>query len=198
MRDGVRLNLSRQRMVHASSDMSASAPSRSALGAFVRASSLHIGAAAATASLREELVRHHGLTPGDVDAAYAVSRVTPGTNLLALYALLGHRLGGWKLALQAIAVGSLVPASIAVLIAFLYSRSTSPILLDVMAWARAGGVAVFLGAAIRLLRPQLNTHPRIGSTFAIVALLSGWFLPLNLFAVLVIAGTAGAIWLRPQ
>jgi chromate transport protein ChrA len=118
--------------------------------------------------------------------------------LLALYALLGHRLGGWRLALQAIAVGSLVPASVAVLVAFLYSRSTSPIIADVMAWARAGGVAVFLGAAIRLLRPQLTTHPRIGSAFALAAFLGAWFLPLNLFAVLIIAGTAGAIWLRPR
>ena len=178
--------------------MSAPAHSPSALGAFVRASSLHIGAAAATASLREELVRDHGLTPGDVDAAYAVSRVTPGTNLLALYALLGHRLGGWRLALQAIAVGSLVPASVAVLVAFLYSQSTSPVVADVMAWARAGGVAVFLGAAVRLLRPQLTTHPRIGSAFALAASLGAWFLPLNLFAVLLIAGTAGATWLRPR
>ena len=178
--------------------MSAPAHSRSPLGAFIRASSLHIGAAAATASLREELVRDHGLTPRDVDAAYAVSRVTPGTNLLALYTLLGHRLGGWKLALQALAVGSLVPASVAVLVAFLYSRSTSPLIADVMAGARAGGVAVFLGAAVRLLRPQLATHPRIGAVFALAALLGAWLLPLNLFAVLVIAGTAGALWLRPQ
>ena len=178
--------------------MSAPAHSRSALGAFVRASILHIGAAAATASLREELVRDHDLTPQDVDAAYAVSRGTPGTNLLALYALLGHRLGGWRLALQAIAVGSLVPASVAVFVAVLYSSSTSPIIADVMAGARAGGVAVFLGAAIRLLRPQLATHPGMGSAFALTALLGAWLLPLNLFAVLVIAGTAGAIWLRPQ
>ena len=178
--------------------MSAPARSRSALGAFIRASSLHIGAAAATASLREELVKDHGLTPREVDAAYAVSRVTPGTNLLALYTLLGHRLGGWRLALQAIAVGSLVPASVAVLVAFLYSRSTSPIVADVMAGARAGGVAVFLGAAVRLLRPQLTSHPRIGPAFALTAVLGAWLLPLNLFAVLVIAGTAGAVWLRPQ
>jgi hypothetical protein len=84
------------------------------------------------------------------------------------------------------------------LVAFLYSRSTSPIVADVMAWARAGGVAVFLGAAIRLLRPQVIDHPRMGSAFAFAAILAAWFLPLNLFAVLVIAGTAGAIWLRPQ
>ena len=67
-----------------------------------------------------------------------------------------------------------------------------------MAGARAGGVAVFLGAAVRLLRPQLTTHPRIGPAFALTALLGAWLLPLNLFAVLVIAGTAGALWLRPQ
>ena len=67
-----------------------------------------------------------------------------------------------------------------------------------MAGARAGGVAVFLGAAIRLLRPQLTTHPRVGSAFVLTALFGAWFLPLNLFAVLVIAGTAGSIWLRPQ
>ena len=124
--------------------------------------------------------------------------MTPGTNLLALYALLGHRLGGWRLALQAIAVGSLVLASVAVLIAFVYTRSTSPIIADVMAWARAGGVAVFLGAAIRLLRPQLVNYPRIGSAFGLAAILTAWFLPLNLFAVIMIAGTAGAIWLRPR
>lgn len=178
--------------------MDAPGQSRSALGAFLRASSLHIGAAAATVSLREELVRDHGLTPQDVDAAYAIARVTPGTNLLALYALLGHRLGGWALALQAIAVGSLVPASVAILIAVLYSRSTSPVTADVMAWARAGGVAVFLGSAIRLLRPQLADRPRVGSVFTLVAIVAAWLLPVNLFAVLVIAGMAGAIWLRPR
>jgi chromate transport protein ChrA len=172
--------------------------SQSALGAFVRASTLHIGAAAATASLRDELVKSHGLTPRDIDAAYAVSRVTPGANLLALYALLGHRLGGWGLAVQALAVGSLIPASLAVLIAFLYSRSNSPVVADVMAGARAGGVAVFLGAAIRLLRPQLTDHPRIALVLLLTAFLGAWLLPLNLFAVLVIAGTAGAICLRPR
>ena len=76
-----------------------------ALTAFLRASSLHIGAAAATAALREELTLEHPVTPRDIDAAYAVSRITPGTNLLALYAQLGHNLGGWPLAGQAVAVG---------------------------------------------------------------------------------------------
>src|SRR5215510_11722194 len=75
-----------------------SASGRSPIRVFVRASSLHFSAAAAAAALREELVQDRHVEPYDVDAAYAVSRLTPGTNFLALFALLGHRIGGWPLA----------------------------------------------------------------------------------------------------
>jgi chromate transport protein ChrA len=143
------------------------------LPAFVRASTLHIGSAAATAALRHELVESHGVEPHEIDGAYAVSRVTPGTNLLALYALLGHRLGGWKLAVQAVAVGAFVPASEAVLVAFLYTQSTSSLVAAMMTGARAGGVAVFLGAAVRLLRPQLSNRPRVAMAVAAGTFLVG-------------------------
>ena len=59
------------------------------VGAFVRASSLHVGAAAAAAALRRDLVDKGRLPASAFDEAYAVARVTPGTNLLAMYALLG-------------------------------------------------------------------------------------------------------------
>jgi chromate transport protein ChrA len=170
--------------------------STSPLAAFVRASCLHIGAAAAAASLRHDLVGRHNLTTHDIDAAYAVSRVTPGTNLLALYALLGHRLGGWRLALEVVAVGALLPASFAVLIAYAYSHSTSPLLTALMAGARAGGVAVLLGAAVRLLKPQVVAHPRAGAAFVVLAFLVAWTFSVSLFAVLLISGGAGALWLR--
>ena len=71
---------------------------------FVRASVGHIGAAAATASLRHDLVERGSFDPGEFDTAYAVARITPGTNLLALYYLLGHRLGGWRTAFSALAI----------------------------------------------------------------------------------------------
>lgn len=171
--------------------------SASPLSAFVRASSLHIGAAAAAASLRHDLVKDDRLEAHDVDAAYAVSRVTPGTNLLALYAVLGHRLGGWPLAVQAVAIGALVPAVIAVLIAFLYTEYSSPLVTALMNGARAGGVAVFLGAAVRLAKPQLNANARIGTMFAVVAFLAAWYLPVSPFVVLLLAGASGALWLRP-
>ena len=172
------------------------AASGSPLLAFARASSLHIGGAAVAASLRHDLVKDHHLDARDVDVAYAVSRVTPGTNQLALFAMLGHRLGGWPLAVQAIAVGALVPAVIAVLIAFLYTEY-HPLVTAFMRGARAGGVAVLIGAAVRLLMPQLSGKARIGTIFAAAAFLAGWFLPVSLFVMLLLAGASGALWLRP-
>ena len=172
--------------------------SQHVLPAFVRASVLHIGAAAATAALRHDLVASHRVDPHEIDGAYAVSRLTPGTNLLALYALLGHRLGSWKLALQTVAVGALIPASVAVLIAILYTESTSSLVAAMMAGARAGGVAVFLGAAVRLMRPQVSNRPRIATALAAGTFLVGWMSPIGPFAVLLIAGGIGAVVLRAE
>ena len=166
------------------------------LGAFLRASSLHIGAAAATASIREELTRDHGVTADEVDQAYAVSRVTPGTNLLALYAQLGHRLGGWPTAIQAVAIGAAVPAVAAVILAALSERQT-PWVAAVMTGARAGGVAVFLGAAVRLIRPQVVSLGlrALALAFAVGAVAT--WLPVSPIILLLAAGALGAIALRP-
>lgn len=172
--------------------MSSSSP----LAAFARASSLHIGAAAAAASLRHDLVKDHELQPRDIDAAFAVSRITPGTNLLALYALLGHRIGGWPLALQAVAVGAVVPAVLVLLVVIAYDRNASPTLAALMTGARAGGIAVFLGAAVRLLKPQVAGHPRAGVAFAVGAFVVAWAMPVNLFIVLLLAGVVGAVLLQ--
>ena len=59
---------------------------------FIRASSLHVGAAAAAAALRRDLVDTGRLPSASFDEAYAVARLTPGTNLLAMYTLLGEKL----------------------------------------------------------------------------------------------------------
>jgi hypothetical protein len=56
---------------------------------FIRASSLHVGAVAAAAALRRDLVDSGRLPSGAFDEAYAVARLTPGTNLLAMYVYIG-------------------------------------------------------------------------------------------------------------
>lgn len=173
-------------------------PPPNPLRAFIRASSLHIGAAAAAASLRRDLVRDHGVSAEEIDRAYAVSRITPGTNLLALYAVLGHRLGGWALAARAVAVGVGVPAIIALAMAIAYTHTDSPLLGRLLGGARAGGVAVFIGAAVRLLRPQLQQHRRRGVVFALAMAVASWTAPFSVFTLLLVAGAAGAIVLRPR
>ena len=95
-------------------------------GAFVRASSLHVGAAAAAAALRRDLVEQGRLSASAFDEAYAVARVTPGTNLLAMYTLLGERFAGWRGALTALTVGALVPALIAVALGAAYVGYAGP------------------------------------------------------------------------
>lgn len=171
---------------------------RSPLAVFLRASSLHIGAAAATAALREELVADRRLAPREVDVAYAVSRLTPGTNLLALHAQLGRRIGGWPLALGAVTVGAVVPAIFAVAIAAAYQHSQSPAVAALMAGARAGGIAVFIGAALRLLKPQMADHPRMAASVAAGASLLAWLVPVSPFVILLLAGVAGAFIFRPK
>ena len=101
------------------------------------------------------------------------------------------------MALQAVAVGVLVPAGVALMIAVSYSHSASPAIASVMQGARAGGLAVFLGAVVRLIRPQLSEHRWLGSVFAVVAFGVVWLLPANQLSVLLVAGGLGALVLRP-
>ncbi len=165
---------------------------------FVRASAFHIGAASAAVSLREELVADHRLNASDVDVAYAVARVTPGTNLLAIYTILGHRIGGWPLALQALAVGALVPSAIAVGLAILYSHADARWVEALMKGARAGGIAVVIGVALRFVRPHIAQHRSKALAIALVALFAGWTNAIGALWVLLGAAAVGSLALRGQ
>ena len=169
------------------------------LEAFVRASSLHVGAAAAAAALRRDLV-DSGRLPGTAfDEAYAVARVTPGTNLLAMYTLLGERFAGWTGALTALAVGALVPALIAVALGAAYVTYAGHALArEAMQGARAGALAVFAWAIVRLVRPQLEQHRSRAVALAITTLVMTLLLPIPQFVILLITGGLGATFLRSK
>jgi chromate transporter len=165
-------------------------------GAFVRASSLHVGAAASAAALRLDLVDQGRLSASAFDEAYAVARVTPGTNLLAMYTLLGERFAGWSGALTALTVGALVPSIIAVALGAAYVvYAERPLAQDAMQGARAGALAVFAWGIVRLARPQFQQHPRRGVALAVTTLVMT-LLPIPQFVILLIAGVLGAALLR--
>lgn len=166
---------------------------------FIRASSLHVGAAAAAAALRRDLVETGHLPSAAFDEAYAVARVTPGTNLLAMYTLLGERFSGWPGALTALAVGALVPTIIAATLGAAYVEySAHPIARQAMQGARAGALAVFAWAVVRLLRPQIQQHRRRGIVLALATLVLTMTLPVPPFLTLLVAGGVGAAFLQVQ
>lgn len=169
------------------------------LASFLRASGLHVGAAAAAAALRHDLVQAGKLTDSEFDEAYAIARLTPGTNLLAMYTLLGERLAGWGGAARALAAGTVIPALIAGAFAALYvTFSNVPLAAKAMQGARAGALAVLLWAVVRLLRPQITQHRTRAITVAGVVLVAALTLPVPQILLLVVAGAVGAVVLRRE
>ena len=169
------------------------------LASFIRASGLHVGAAAAAAALRRDLVEGEFLSSSEFDEAYAIARLTPGTNLLAMYTLLGKRLAGWPGAAIALTSGALIPAAIAGVIAAVYvAYAGDPSAAKAMQGARAGALAVLLWAAMRLLRPQLVEQRTRGIALAIGSLGVMLLVPLPQIVLLLVAGGLGATLLRRE
>jgi chromate transporter len=158
----------------------------------VRASGLHVGAAAAAASLRTDLVGAGQMSDQDFNRCYAVARLTPGTNLIALYAALGYQIAAWRGAIVSLAIGTIVPAVIAVMAAAFYiSYAGHPVIARFMDGARAGALAVFFWAAVRLLGPAVGDDRVRVLGFAVATVLVSSTGGLSPFFVLLLAGMAG-------
>jgi chromate transporter len=167
------------------------------LRVFTRASILHIGAIAATTSLRADLVEDGHLESDAFSEAFAVSRLTPGTNFFALYVLLGKRLAGWPGVMLALMAGAIGPSVIAVIVAASYLRfAHDPLAVRAMQGARAGALAVLVWAVVRLAAPPLREHGRRGIVMAVA---TGLLLTIQFLSpvwILILAGAAGAVILR--
>ena len=173
---------------------------RIALPIFVRASSLHVGAAATAASLRGELVQRKNLVSGDdFSRCFAVARLTPGTNLLALYGALGYQIASWQGAGVAIGVGAVVPTIIITLVAMVYSDyGTIPLISRFMSGAKAGALAVLVWGVGRLAWPVLERHHWPAAAIAIGALALAWSGALSPLIILTLAGILGAFLLNTR
>jgi chromate transporter len=170
---------------------------RVALPLFVRASSLHVGAAAAAVSLRGDLVERNLVSDDDFSRCFAIARLTPGTNLIALYAALGYRIGGWLGGAAAVTVGTALPATITVVAAVLYSlHGGNPFVSRLMSGAKAGALAVLVWGVVRLAWPVIRRHRFRAIAVGVGALalaLSGALSPL---VILLVAGVVGAFLLN--
>lgn len=164
---------------------------------FIRASSLHIGAAAAAVSLRRDLVQAGLVSDDEFSRCFAIARLTPGTNLLAFYAALGYRLASWRGAAAAIVVGAAVPATVTAAVAMLYSLyGGNAFVIRFMSGAKAGALAVLVWGIARLVWPVIRAHRWRAAVIAAGSLALALSAALSPFFILVIAGVLGIFLLR--
>ena len=131
------------------------------------------GGDATTASLQRELVANRGwLSEQQFGACYAVSRVTPGTNLLAFCTAAGWTLLGWRGALSGLLLASIPGAAVLMLMTGFYRAAISnPWLASAIHAALAAAVGVMLAAVWTLLRAPLRRTPARAAIVAVPALL---------------------------
>src|SRR5262249_47113283 len=123
-------------------------PSLSAMGrVFARHGNLTFGGGSATiATLHPEIVeRHRWLEQHPFDVACAISRITPGTNLLAFSTAVGWILRGWSGAVITLVTGSIPCATLAIgLTAFYELWQGNPTAQTALRGAFAATVGVML------------------------------------------------------
>lgn len=128
----------------------------------------------------------------------AVSRVTPGTNILAYCVALGWQLGHWRGALAALAAAS-VPASllIAVLSATLVQVDQHPVVRMVIALALIVATVLVLMVAWNLLRPHVKGTNAIRTGVITLVVVSLVMMRVTPIRILLVAAVLGVVMASP-
>jgi chromate transporter len=155
------------------------------------------GGTATIATLHDELVRRRRwLSEEPFQLSYALSRLTPGTNLLAFTACAGYLLGRAPGALVALLAGSIPCAAMAVTVTGLYESWAHVAVVRVATrGALAAAVAVMVVTGIILVRP----HWRSAGWMKLAVFTGGAFVAAHLMdaspiVVLLAAAIAGLVW----
>ena len=175
---------------------------RQIAGAFVRyANATFGGGSATTAVLHRAIVDERAwVAPERFALIYALARLTPGTNLLALCTGLGWQLCGWRGALIALLAASVPCSAIVVVVTYFFEQWSHNRLAEI---SRRGAVAAAVGITVvtcwTIFKPYFKSRhwPRaalIGATaFALAA-----FLGIQPIRILLAAGVVGLLWpVRP-
>ena len=164
---------------------------------FVRIGSFTFGGGTSTvAALERELVdKRDWLERSRFRLAYALSRITPGTSVLATCTAVGWSLRGWSGAIAALLAASVPCALIAAFITYLYEMWTSNVVaLAALHGATAAAVGIVGAASWQLLRPYLSSATWIRTA----VLVGGSVLLSNLsvppLRVLLAAIVVGLVW----
>jgi chromate transporter len=165
---------------------------------FFRVGSLSFGGGNANiATLRRELVeQREWLTPEQFNLCYALSRIAPGTNLLAFCVAVGWVLLGRAGALAAVLALSLPSAVIVVGLTSLYEfYGQQTTVLTITRWLLAATIGIIAASAWALVRPALSRRRWRRSIIIVVgAFALNTFLSVSPLKVLLAAALVGLFW----
>jgi chromate transport protein ChrA len=157
-----------------------------------------LGGIASMELLRRSLGARGWMTDEGHALFVAISRLTPGTNILANSVALGRQLAHWRGALVSLAAAS-IPASIliAVLSASLTRIDQLPIVRAIIAIALIVATLLVLATAWNLLRPYIKggNAIRTGIIAAIVIVLA--LIDVTPVRILLVAAVFGVFTSRP-
>jgi chromate transporter len=159
------------------------------------------GGSATIGTIHSEIVtKRRWLAEEPFQLSYAVSRLTPGTNLLAFMACIGYLLRRTRGAVVALLAGSIPCAVMAVGLSALYEAGQGERTVALAtAGALAAAVAVMLNTGVTLLRPHWrNAGPVklavfVGGSFVLIALVG-----MSALSVLLLAAAGGLLWPAPS
>ena len=164
-------------------------------GLFFRIGNKTFGSgAAAVALLSREMDRRRWLQRWQSDAIYALSRVVPGTNVLAFVAAAAHAVRGWPAAIAATLALSVPASCVVVGLTLAYERwHSSSIGSAVIGAAMAAIVGIVAGAAWLLAIDRFKPGARARTCILVfgAALLSFYLSPLTVMAL---GAAAGYVW----
>ena len=168
---------------------------------FLRIGNLTLGGGNPTmAAMERELVEHRGwLSAEQYGLAYALARLTPGTNVLAFCAGAAWYLRGWRGALAAVLLVTVPCSVLTVWLTHAYETlKANPLATGAISGMLAAAVGMMAAAAWRLIRP----HARGGQWARTLGLPAGAAILLLGFAVppiqaLALAALAGFFWRGP-
>ncbi len=149
------------------------------------------------AALRREFIDRRQVLPNQqFGVLFALSRITPGTNMLAFCAGLAYLLSGWTGAIVAIVAVSLPSAIIALVLLESFERLMAhPVAAAAIGAMVAAAVGLMFAASWSLLRPY-TARARLLRTVALAAadffaIARGRLMPLQVIAL---AAVSGALW----
>lgn len=153
------------------------------------------GGTATIVEIEKHIVDEHAwITREESHVAFAVCRLTPGTNLLAYCVAVAWRMRGLAGALIALAAASLPSAAIAVALTMFFAAWSAHRLTTIALQAvLAAAIGIMVGTAWTMVRPYIERGDRVATmAFAVAGFILAVTGVLTPFRILVLAAALGA------